>query len=92
MVKKIAAVSCGVLLGIVIAFARAGAFPFWSSQQQQPKPPQQVVTLGTHISARKRRTDSRLLARATASERAHGPTRKASLSQRISQSCTVKII
>jgi serine protease Do len=39
MVKKIAAVSCGVLLGIVIAFARAGAFPFWSSQQQQPKPP-----------------------------------------------------
>ena len=39
MVKKIAAVSCGVLLGIVIAFARAGAFPFWSSQQQQSKPP-----------------------------------------------------
>jgi len=39
MVKKIAAVSCGVLLGIVIAFARAGAFPFWSSQQEQSKPP-----------------------------------------------------
>ncbi len=40
MVKKIAAVSCGVLLGIVIAFARAGAFPFWSSsaQQEQSKP------------------------------------------------------
>jgi hypothetical protein len=35
------------------------------------------------ISARKRRTDSRLLTRATASERAHGPTRKASLSRRI---------
>ena len=27
MFKKIAAVSCGVFLGIVIAFARAGAFP-----------------------------------------------------------------
>src|SRR5271169_6802688 len=39
MFKKIAAVSCGVFLGIVIAFARAGAFPFWSvsSQQQQAK-------------------------------------------------------
>src|SRR5512146_1760459 len=35
MVKKIAAVSCGVFLGIVIAFARAGAFPFWSSSSQQ---------------------------------------------------------
>jgi serine protease Do len=34
MVKKIAAVSCGVFLGIVIAFARAGAFPFWSSSSQ----------------------------------------------------------
>jgi serine protease Do len=31
MAKKIAAVSCGVLLGIVIAFARAGAFPFWGT-------------------------------------------------------------
>jgi serine protease Do len=39
MFKKIAAVSCGVFLGIVIAFARAGAFPFWSvsSQQEQAK-------------------------------------------------------
>ncbi|HEX5425369.1 MAG TPA: trypsin-like peptidase domain-containing protein, partial [Candidatus Acidoferrales bacterium] len=35
MFKKIAAVSCGVFLGIVIAFARAGAFPFWSSSAQQ---------------------------------------------------------
>ncbi len=35
MFKKIAAVSCGVFLGIVIAFARAGAFPFWSSSSQQ---------------------------------------------------------
>jgi serine protease Do len=33
MFKKIAAVSGGVLLGLVIAFARAGAFPFWNSQQ-----------------------------------------------------------
>ncbi|HZO82982.1 MAG TPA: DegQ family serine endoprotease [Candidatus Binataceae bacterium] len=41
MLKKIAAVSCGVLLGIVIAFARAGAFPFWNSssqEQSQTKP------------------------------------------------------
>ncbi len=39
MFKKIAAVSCGVFLGILIAFARAGAFPFWSSTspQQQGK-------------------------------------------------------
>ena len=29
MVKKIAAVAGGVLIGLVIAFARAGAFPFW---------------------------------------------------------------
>jgi serine protease Do len=34
MVKKIAAVSGGVLLGIAIAFARAGAFPFWGSGGQ----------------------------------------------------------
>src|SRR5271154_4594021 len=32
MFKKVVAVSGGVLLGIAIAFARAGAFPFWSSQ------------------------------------------------------------
>lgn len=49
MVKKIAAVSCGVFLGIVIAFARAGAFPFWSSstpQEQskpQPAPPERTA-------------------------------------------------
>src|SRR5262245_36731587 len=35
MFKKIAAVSCGVFLGILIAFARAGAFPFWSTSPQQ---------------------------------------------------------
>jgi serine protease Do len=35
MFKKVAAVSCGVLLGILIAFARAGAFPFWSSSSPQ---------------------------------------------------------
>jgi serine protease Do len=40
MFKKIAAVSCGVSLGILLAFARAGAFPFWSAspQQEQAKP------------------------------------------------------
>ncbi len=31
MAKKIVAVLGGVLLGIVIAFARAGAFPFWGA-------------------------------------------------------------
>jgi serine protease Do len=34
MFKKIAAVSCGVFLGIVIAFARAGAFPFWTANSK----------------------------------------------------------
>ena len=29
MLKKIAAVAGGVFIGLVIAFARAGAFPFW---------------------------------------------------------------
>src|SRR5277367_323797 len=38
MFKKVAAVSGGVLLGIAIAFARAGAFPFWSSQQDPGSP------------------------------------------------------
>ncbi len=40
MFKKVAAVSCGVFLGILIAFARAGAFPFWSTSppQEQAKP------------------------------------------------------
>jgi serine protease Do len=38
MSRKIVAVLGGVLLGIAIAFARAGAFPFWnSSEQPQPK-------------------------------------------------------
>ena len=31
MLKKIAAVAGGVFIGLVIAFARAGAFPFWGS-------------------------------------------------------------
>jgi len=31
MAKKVAAVIGGVLLGIALAFARAGAFPFWGS-------------------------------------------------------------
>jgi serine protease Do len=31
MVKKIAAVAGGVFIGLVIAFARVGAFPFWGS-------------------------------------------------------------
>ncbi len=31
MVKKIAAVAGGVFIGLIIAFARVGAFPFWGS-------------------------------------------------------------
>ena len=31
MARKIAAIAGGVVLGLIIAFARAGAFPFWSS-------------------------------------------------------------
>src|SRR5215472_18943927 len=34
MAKKIAAVLGGVFLGLIIAFARAGAFPFWGSGDQ----------------------------------------------------------
>src|SRR5215469_9538636 len=34
MVKKIAAVVGGVILGLIIAFARAGAFPFWGSSDK----------------------------------------------------------
>src|ERR1700735_4232387 len=43
MVKKIAAVAGGVLIGLVIAFARAGAFPFWGSDSDasQASPPAQ---------------------------------------------------
>ena len=34
MLKKLAVVSCGVLLGVIV-FAQAGAFPFWSSSSPQ---------------------------------------------------------
>lgn len=37
MSKKIAAVSCGVFLGIVVAFTSAGAFQFWNSEQSKPQ-------------------------------------------------------
>src|SRR5580704_13378736 len=56
MVKKIAAVVGGVFIGLVIAFARVGAFPFWGSdsdaskaqsappaQQAQAAPAQQLL-------------------------------------------------
>src|ERR1039458_7086987 len=39
MVKKIAAVAGGVFIGLIIAFARVGAFPFWGSDSNAPKPP-----------------------------------------------------
>ncbi|HYB92256.1 MAG TPA: DegQ family serine endoprotease [Candidatus Binataceae bacterium] len=37
MAKKIAAVLGGVVLGLAIAFARAGAFPFWGSGDESSK-------------------------------------------------------
>ena len=43
MFKKIAAVSCGVFLGILIAFARAGAFPLWSSTSPQAQGKSQLA-------------------------------------------------
>src|SRR5208283_5361339 len=52
MIKKIGAVSIGVIIGLVVAFARAGAFQLWgsdkpgdanppaqSAQAEQAKPP-----------------------------------------------------
>ena len=39
MVKKIAAIAGGVLIGLVIAFARVGAFPFWGSDSDASKTP-----------------------------------------------------
>src|ERR1700688_482394 len=39
MLKKIAAVAGGVFIGLIIAFARAGAFPFWGSGADAQKAP-----------------------------------------------------
>src|SRR5271167_3965964 len=39
MVKKIAAVAGGVFIGLVIAFARVGAFPFWGSDSDASRAP-----------------------------------------------------
>src|ERR1700681_1874173 len=39
MLKKIAAVAGGVFIGLIIAFARAGAFPFWGSGADASKAP-----------------------------------------------------
>ena len=46
MLKKIAAVAGGVFIGLIIAFARAGAFPFWGSggDAQKAPPPSQRTT------------------------------------------------
>ena len=35
MVKKIGAVAIGVIIGLVVAFARAGAFQLWGSDSPQ---------------------------------------------------------
>ena len=37
MVKRIAAIAGGVFIGLVIAFARVGAFPFWGSDSDASK-------------------------------------------------------
>src|SRR5271170_188823 len=48
MVKKIAAVAGGVLIGLFIAFARVGAFPFWGSDSDAAKaPPTQQAQANT---------------------------------------------
>src|SRR5208283_1697217 len=39
MVKRIAAVAGGVFIGLIIAFARVGAFPFWGSDSDASKAP-----------------------------------------------------
>jgi serine protease Do len=39
MLKKIAAVAGGVFIGLIIAFARVGAFPFWGSGTDASKAP-----------------------------------------------------
>jgi serine protease Do len=39
MLKKIAAVAGGVFIGLIIAFARVGAFPFWGSDSGAAKTP-----------------------------------------------------
>src|ERR1700689_5951819 len=39
MVKKVAAIAGGVFIGLVIAFARVGAFPFWGSDSDASKAP-----------------------------------------------------
>src|SRR5271157_648397 len=56
MTRKIAAVLGGVLLGVMIAFARAGAFPFWNSgdsgQSKGEVPPTvQSQTPSSHMQA-----------------------------------------
>jgi serine protease Do len=46
MLKKLGVISIGIAIGLAVAFARAGAFPFWGSQSQSsptaPQPPAQT--------------------------------------------------
>ncbi len=44
MLKKIAAVAGGVFIGLIIAFARVGAFPFWGSGDDHSKNSTQAQT------------------------------------------------
>jgi serine protease Do len=43
MLKKIAAVAGGVFIGLIIAFARVGAFPFWGGDDQSKTQPAQTA-------------------------------------------------
>ena len=56
MGKTVAAIAGGVGLGILIAFANAGAFPFWGSDdakaQTAPAPARRGTSAGTRQRAR----------------------------------------
>src|SRR5712671_5945775 len=64
MVKKIGAVSIGVAIGLVIAFARAGAFPFWDTPKSQPSASAQASQKDTQSA---QNTQSAQIPRAAAS-------------------------
>ncbi|HUY26858.1 MAG TPA: DegQ family serine endoprotease [Candidatus Binataceae bacterium] len=56
MARKIAAIAGGVVLGLIIAFARAGAFPFWGSgdkdsSKSDSSAPQAVASMSAVESA-----------------------------------------
>ena len=46
MLKKLGAISIGIAIGLAVAFARAGAFPFWGSESQSSPTAQQPSAQG----------------------------------------------